>query len=126
MTTRQERVEELIREEICDILRKKVSDPRIGFVSLTGVDVSPDLKNANIHVSILGDETKKKDAMAGLFSATGFIQGELGHRMKLRTTPVIRFSRDDSIERGSRVLQIMHRLENEERVHKNKRAPKKK
>jgi ribosome-binding factor A len=126
MTTRQERVEELIREEISDILRKKVSDPRIGFVSLTGVDVSPDFKNASVYISILGEENKKKEAMQGLFSATGFIQGELGHRLQLRVTPTIRFMRDDSIERGSRVLQIMHRIENEKRVPKNKRASKKK
>ena len=126
MTTRQERVEALIREEISDILRKKVSDPRIGFISLTGVDLSPDFKNAAIHVSILGEENKKQEAMKGLSSATGFIQGELGHRLQLRTTPAIHFVRDDSIERGSRVLQIIHRIENEKRVPKNKRAPKKK
>lgn len=125
MTTRQTRVEELIREEVSDILRKRVSDPRIGFVSITMVEISPDLKNASINVSILGDDKKKKSAMEGLDSATNFIQGELGHRLKLRGTPAIRFVQDDSLERGSRVLQIMNRLENEERIRENKKAPNK-
>lgn len=126
MTTRQERVGELIRQEISDILRKKVSDPRIGFVSITGVDVAPDFKNASVYVSILGDEKKQKAAMAGLFSATGYIQGELGKRLELRLTPAIQFIQDSSLERGSRVLEIMHRIEHEESFRGNKKTPKKK
>ena len=63
--TRQERVEELIRQEVCEILREKVSDPRIGFASVTGVEVSPDLENASIYVSILGDEKKKRKRCRG-------------------------------------------------------------
>ncbi len=123
--TRSERVEELIRQEVCEILREKVSDPRIGFISITGVKISPDLKNASIYVSIFGDEKKKKDAMLGLYSATGFIRGELGHMLELRETPEIRFVRDDSLERGSRVLGIINKLENEKRLRKNKRPAKK-
>lgn len=123
--TRSERVEELIREEICEILREKVSDPRIGFVSITEVKISPDLKNASIYVSIFGDEKKKAEAMQGLYSATGFIRGELGHMLELRETPQIRFVRDDSIERGSRVLHIMSKLEHEKRIRKVKKAAKK-
>lgn len=123
--TRQERVEELIREEVSDILREKVSDPRIGFVSITDVKISPDFENASIHVSILGDEKKKKEAMEGLYSATGFIRGELGRMLELRLTPKIYFVRDDSIERGSNVLAIMSKLEHEKRVRKVKRSSKK-
>lgn len=123
--TRQERVEELIREEVCDILREKVSDPRIGFVSVTDVKISPDFENASIYVSIYGDEKKKKEAMDGLYSATGFIRGELGHMLELRLTPKINFVRDDSIERGSNVLALMSKLEHEKRVRKVKRSSKK-
>jgi len=123
--TRQERVEELIREEVSEILCEKISDPRIGFVSVTSVDISPDLENASIYVSIFGEEKQKKDTMQGLYSATSFIRGELGHRLSLRLTPKIRFVRDDSIERGSRVLGIISKLENEKRVRKNKKRAKK-
>jgi ribosome-binding factor A len=123
--TRQERVEELIRQEVSEILRTKVSDPRIGFVSLTTVAVSPDLENAEIFVSILGDEQQKEAAMQGLFSATGYIRGELGHHLELRLTPRLRFTRDDSLERGSNVLGIMNKLENEKRVRQVKKPAKK-
>jgi len=123
--TRQQRVEELIRAQVSEILRKEVDDPRIGFVSITGVDISPDLENAAINVSILGDEKKKRDAMIGLQSATRFIRGELGQRLALRLVPQITFVRDDSLERGSRVLQIMNKLEHETSVRPNKRAAKK-
>jgi len=126
MTTRQERVAQLIREEISDILRKKVSDPRIGFVSITGVKVSPDFKNATVFVSVLGSEKEKQDSMAGLFSAASYIQGELAPRVRLRIMPAIQFERDDSIERGSKVLEIMRRIEDEQRIRKNKKADKKK
>jgi len=125
MTTRQERIEEAIRREIMDILRKKVADPRIGFVSVTGVDISPDFKNANVHVSILGEAKAQEAAMSGLGSATGFIQSEVGHRLGIRVTPILRFAQDGSIERGSRVLQIMNRLEHEQRTPKDKKPRKK-
>ncbi|MBU0630839.1 MAG: 30S ribosome-binding factor RbfA [Candidatus Margulisbacteria bacterium] len=120
--TRQERVEELIREEISTIIREDVNDPRIGFVSITKVEVSPDLRNANIHVSIFGDENQKAEAMDGLNSATRFIRGALGNRIDFRVTPEIRFVRDDSLEKGSNVLNLIRKLKNEK---PNKRASKK-
>ncbi|MDD5594335.1 MAG: 30S ribosome-binding factor RbfA [Candidatus Margulisbacteria bacterium] len=124
--TRQERIEELIRQEVCEILRAKVSDPRVGFVSVTGVDISPDLENAYIYVSILGDEKQKQEAIKGLYSATKFIRGELGKRLELRLTPNIRFFRDDSLERGSRVLSLINKLEKDEKVlPRNKKRAKK-
>lgn len=123
--TRAERVEELIREEVCEILREKVFDPRIGFVSVTGVKISPDLKNASIFVSIFGEEEKKEAAMQGLNSATGFVRRELGKLLTLRATPQIGFVRDDSIERGSRVLNILSNLKNEEHTGKDKKSSKK-
>ncbi|HVN67032.1 MAG TPA: 30S ribosome-binding factor RbfA [Candidatus Sulfotelmatobacter sp.] len=121
MTTRQERIEEAIRREIMDILRRKVADPRIGFVSVTSVDISPDFKNANVFVSILGETKAQEGAMCGLASATGFIQSEVGRRLGIRVTPILRFVQDGSIERGSRVLQIMNKLEHEQRIPKNKK-----
>lgn len=113
--TRPERFAELVKEEISKIIRKEVSDPRIGFVSITQVDLSPDLKNAKIHISIFGNENQKKETMAGLSSATGFIRRKLAGMLETRVTPEINFVRDDSIERGSRVLGIISKLKNEKR-----------
>ena len=123
--TRQDRVEELIRAEVSQILREKVNDPRIGFISITEVKISPDLKNASIFVSIFGEEKKKQEAMAGLVSATGFIQRELGQLLELRSTPQIIFVRDDSLDRGSRVLGIMSQLNNETNPSQYKNSSKK-
>jgi ribosome-binding factor A len=122
---RSDRVEELIRQEVAAILRERVSDPRIHFVSVTEVELSPDLRNATIYVSIYGPEKEKAAAMAGLLSATSFIRGELGHRLALRLTPEIRFVRDDSIERGSKVLGIMQQLTNEKSTGRYKTRAKK-
>jgi ribosome-binding factor A len=118
--TRVERVAELIREEISEIIRENVSDPRIGFVSITRVDLSPDLENAKVFVSILGNEETKKECMCGLESATRFIRGKLGHMLEMRVVPEIRFVRDDSLEKGSRVLGIISRLEKASRQARGK------
>ncbi|HTY13337.1 MAG TPA: 30S ribosome-binding factor RbfA [Candidatus Omnitrophota bacterium] len=111
--TRPERVGELIKEEISRIVRERVSDPRIGFMSVTNVEVSPDLKNAKIFVSVLGDKQEREKTFEGLRSATSFIRGQLGHVLKLRFVPEIIFVHDKSIERGSRVLAIMNKLTRE-------------
>ena len=108
--SRADRLAELIKEEISRIIREDISDPRIGFVSITDVDVSPDLKNAKIFVSILGNEDNKKEGMQGLRSATKFIRGKLSHLITTRVMPEIKFIRDDSLEKGSRVLNIISHL----------------
>ena len=112
--TRVERVAELIKQEVSRIIREDVNDPRIGFISITGVDLSPDLEIAKVGVSVLGDEDKKKESMRGLQSATSFIRGKLGHLLEMRIVPEIRFVRDDSLEKGSRVLGIISKLKKEE------------
>lgn len=122
--TRVERVAELIREKISKIIRENVSDPRIGFVSITRVDVSPDLENAKVFVSFLGNEEKKKEGMLGLDSATRFIRGKLGHMLEMRVVPEIKFVRDDSLEKGSQVLGVISRLEKEERERNLSRSKK--
>jgi ribosome-binding factor A len=124
--SRVERFAGLIREEISEILRDEVSDPRIGFVSITGVDISPDMKNARIYVSIFGSEKEKDEAMHGLASATGYIRSKLAQMLETRNTPELRFIRDDSIERGSKVLGIISKLEHEkESLSRNKKGRKK-
>ena len=88
-----------IREEIMQIIRRDLKDPRIGFVSITEVRMSPDLRSARVRVSVLGDETEQKQTLAGLRSATGLIRHELGRRLEnLKVAPELRFELDPSIE----------------------------
>src|SRR5205814_10448130 len=88
-----------IREEIMQIIRRDLKDPRIGFASITEVRMSPDLRSARVRVSVLGDETEQKQTLAGLRSATGLIRHELGRRLEnLKFSPELRFELDPSIE----------------------------
>jgi ribosome-binding factor A len=112
--TRADRVAELIKREVSDIISRKLNDPRVGFTSITVVDIGSDLRNATIHVSIFGTPEQKKDTMSALFSATKFIRGELGRRMQLRDVPVIFFKHDESLEKGSKVFEIINQLHQEE------------
>ena len=118
--TRAERVAELIKQEVSDIVSRKLSDPRIGFASITSVDLGADLKNARIYVSIYGEQKKKDDTMAALASATKFIRCELARRMQLRDVPELLFKEDDSIERGAKVFEIINRLEKEKKQCKKR------
>lgn len=103
---RSERIREDFKREISDILRK-MKDPRIGFVSVTDVELSRDLRHAKVFVSIFGDAAEKENTLAALLHAQGFIRSELGRRIRLRHTPEIAFRLDDSIERGDRINRLL-------------------
>jgi len=107
MSHRSEKVEQFIKEELSEILRREVNDPRIGFVSVTDVELSVDLRHARVFVSVLGDQDAKTATMAGLESAMGYIRRELGQRLQMRYTPDITFKLDESIERGSRIMKLL-------------------
>jgi len=111
--SRPERVAEAIKEEVSRIVRERVSDPRIGFLSVTNVEMSPDLKTAKIFISVLGNKVDREKTFEGLKSAMSFIRGQLGNALDLRYVPEITFVHDKSIERASRVLNIMYKLERE-------------
>jgi ribosome-binding factor A len=121
--TRADRVAELIKQEVSDIISRKLNDPRIGFASITSVDLGADLQNARIYVSVYGEQKQKNDTMAALASATKFIRCELARRMQLRDVPELLFKQDDSIERGAKVFEILNRLE-QEKKQKTKRTKK--
>ena len=111
MAHRIERVNSLIRQEISELLRRQVKDPRLGnFVSVTEVSASPDLKFAKIFVSCLGSDEKKQATLSVLASASGFFRKELARRLKLRRVPELSFQWDDSIERGAHLLQLLDQL----------------
>ena len=107
---RSERLREMIKIEFGEILQRDLKDPRIGFVSVIDVEVSNDLSHVKIYVSILGDEAAKLATMEGLESAKGFIRTELGRRIRLRHTPEIQIIADDSIERGSRIIELLEEV----------------
>ncbi len=111
MTRRIERVNNLIRQEISNLLQRQVKDPRLGnFVAITEVSTSPDLKYAKIFVSCIGSEVGKKEAMSVLAAASGFFRKELARRLRLRRIPELSFQWDDSIERGTHLLELIDQV----------------
>ncbi len=116
---RAQRVEGLILGEISNILLRNIKDPRIGFVTITKVIVSDDLRHAKVYVSIMGEEKEKKNSLKGLHSAAGFIRKELGHRVHLRYVPEVVFKLDDSMEKSARILSLLSDLKKEEPDERN-------
>jgi ribosome-binding factor A len=107
---RTDRVGDQIRMEIADILTRRVKDPRVGFVTITAVDVSADLRQAWVYVTVLQDGPKEAETLAALSRAGGFIKGELGRRLKLRYVPELTFIKDTSVDRVARVLGLIEGL----------------
>jgi ribosome-binding factor A len=105
---RADQVGEQVREEIMSIIRRELKDPRIGFVSITAVRMSPDLRSARVRVSVLGNPEEKKASIAGLISAKGLIRHELGRRLQnLKFSPDLRFEIDPSIEYSVHISELL-------------------
>ena len=104
---RTERVRDQIRMEIADILMRRVKDPRVGFVTVTAVDVTADLKQAWVYVTVLQQGAQETQTLEALSRAEGFIRGELSRRLKLRYVPDLKFVKDTSIDRVTRVLNLL-------------------
>ncbi len=111
MTQRTQRIDELLRQEIGQALEREVTDPGIGFVTVTKVETSPDLSHARVWVSVIGPEETRSETLAALRRAMPFIRHGLGGKIRLRRIPELEVRLDDSIERGTRVLQILDELE---------------
>ncbi|MFH0839177.1 MAG: 30S ribosome-binding factor RbfA [Candidatus Omnitrophota bacterium] len=110
MGTRPERVAELIKEALTLILRDKVKDPHIGFVTITEVKLTGDLRFARVYVSIMGDETAKQKTIASIERATGFIRRQLGERIRIKFVPELRFIIDDSLDRSQHIDDILKKI----------------
>ena len=108
--SRPERVAERIKMELAEIFIRELNDPRIGFITITKVDVSPDLEDAKIYVSVFGSDEEKLETMKGLESAKKFIRGKLGGKLELRGVPEIQFILDESIEKASKVWSLMNKI----------------
>ncbi len=111
MNRKKERLEHTIRTIISDIFLKEISDPRIGFVTVSSCELSSDLMHAKIFVSIYGDEKEKERSMEGLKSATKYIQELLAKRIKVKHVPYIEFFLDESIEKGIKLTKLIEEIE---------------
>ena len=110
---RGERVAEEIREEVALILAR-LKDPRIGFVTLTRVSLTPDLRSAQVYVGVLGDDAQRRKTLLGLEQAAGFVRRELGRRIRMRHTPELSFYHDAGLEATDRVAKILREIEESE------------
>ena len=109
---RSDRVSTLIQEEISCLILQSVKDPRIGFVTVTRVSVSDDLRHASIYIALTrGEEKQRQEALIGLKCAAGFLRGELGQRLHLRYVPELLFLLDDSLEEELRLAELFRQIE---------------
>lgn len=111
---RVRKVEEFIKQEVGNMLLKDLKDPRLGFVTVTGVHVTGDLREATIYVSLFGDENSKKESLLVLDKSKGFIRKELGKRLKVYYTPMIHFKEDTSLDYGMHIDGILKKIHREE------------
>lgn len=109
------RVGEQIKKELSVLIQTEMKDPRIGFITVTGVDVTNDLSQAKIYLSVLGDEEQKTNSLKGLEKAKGFLRSELGKRVMLRHTPELIFKFDESISYGSHIEKLLGDLSQEDK-----------
>jgi ribosome-binding factor A len=114
MTERMRRVNEAVREALADAIGE-LKDPRIGFVTITGVKTSSDLRQARVYVSVLGNERKREKTMQGLDSAHGVLQSKLASELRMKRTPQLTFEYDPTVEEGVRMSRLIDELAPEDR-----------
>ena len=112
-TIRQEQIQNRLVEEVSDMLRRDLKDPRLGFVTVTGAEISRDLRHAKVYVSVLGSEDDKRQTLDALRRASGFIRGEFTRRAHLRVAQELIFEGDVSLSRGARIFELLHEIEAE-------------
>jgi ribosome-binding factor A len=101
------RVDEAVRAVLSDAITRDLKDPRVGFVTVTGVKTSPDLRHARVYVSVLGDDAAREGSLDGLRSAHGFLQGRVAVELTLKHTPALTFEYDESVDRGMRISSLI-------------------
>jgi ribosome-binding factor A len=112
-TPRMRRINEVLREVIGSAIASELSDPRIGFVTVTSVETSPDLRSARVHVSVLGDEDAREEALAGLRSSHGILQAKIAAETRMKRTPTLSFEYDPTVERGMRISRLLEEEDGE-------------
>jgi ribosome-binding factor A len=104
------RVGEQIKKELSQIVQSELKDPRIGFITVTGVEITNDLSIAKVYLSVMGTDEQKEATLKALSSGSGYIRSELGKRIRLRKLPELQFKFDASIDYGSRIDNLLHKL----------------
>jgi ribosome-binding factor A len=122
-TRRQDQLGELIGQELSDLIHNRLKDPRVGFASITGVEVSGDLRHAKVFVSVMGSAEDQQATMRALGHAGGFLRHELAQRLTIRHTPELVFRLDDSIARGSHLIELMRQVREEPATSDGGAAP---
>ena len=118
MPRRIDRINDLLRDEISQLLSRQIKDPRLtGIISITSVNTSNDLRNAEVVLSVMGDQDTKRIALDGIQSAASFLRRELRDRISLRYTPFLKFTLDDTLEKAAHVLEIMDNIRDEQAQH---------
>ena len=107
---RMRRVDEAMRAVLSDAIATDLKDPRIGFVTVTGVETSPDLRHARVFVSVLGAERKRRQSLAGLQAAHSVLQSRLARELRMKRTPQLEFEYDPTVERGVRMTKLIDEL----------------
>jgi ribosome-binding factor A len=121
---RADRVADRILHEISDLIIRKLNDPRVGFVTVTRVKCSDDLRNATVYFSIFGDEAKKAESMAGLKSALPFFQKEVFKRLQIKVPTLLYFRLDEGLEQGHKIQKLLKEIRDErEGAHDAQSAP---
>jgi ribosome-binding factor A len=110
---RMRRVDEALREVVAATI-SELSDPRLGFITVTGVETAPDLRTAKVFVSVLGDETERDATLDALRSSHGVIQSRIASEMRMRRTPTLTFHYDDTIEKGIRISRLLDESQEED------------
>jgi len=105
------RINEVLREVIGAAIATELSDPRIGFVTVTSVETSPDLRAAKVHISVLGDEAARENTLAALRSSHGILQGKIAAETRMKRTPTLSFHYDPTVERGMRISELLEENE---------------
>jgi ribosome-binding factor A len=115
MNERMRRVNEAVREVLSARLAGGLKDPRIGFVTVTAVETSPDLRHARVFVSVLGGEDERRTTLEGLASSHGFLQAGLAQELRLKRTPTLEFVYDESVDRGMKINELLEENERDRR-----------
>lgn len=113
---RQDQLGQVITRELSDLMRMRMKDPRIGFASITAVEVTKDLSYAKVFVSVMGTPEEQRETMRGLRHAAGFLRHELAQRLTIRHVPELTFQLDESIARGARVIELLNQVSGEAAV----------
>ena len=123
MTVRQEKVQEQLVQEISELIHRDLRDPRLGFVTLTGAEISRDLRHAKVFVSVMGAEDARTASLKALNGASGWLRGEFARRAHLRIAPELEFRFDEGIERGAHIFALLNTVQDDLKPRPEDAAP---